>query len=428
MKSSKSIPLAWLVLLAATAGLCIPARGQERRCGAGKDLLVQALERVTPKSGNGAFEDALQLLKHAVSECSELGDAWYYRSLVEQRLGHDALAKYSMDKARFNGSEALKQGLNPLVLATPSGRGFAAEEGTAKAPASSPSSAVASASGPADAPGPVAQKWALVVGISRFADSSIPRLNYTTADASSFAAELTDPAIGRFPPSHVKVLTDEQATTRNIKEGLNWIARHAATNDLVVIYVATHGTPRTMDTSGGANYLVTYDTEVSTSGSFDEDAMFATAYPMVELANAVATRMKALRTAVILDTCYSGGSIKGEPSAATGTLANKAPSSQMLDRMSQGTGRIVMSASQVDEESLESPALGHGYFTYFLLQALKNGNGDTPLSQVYSTVARQVSARVSTDGSRQHPVISKSSTDADFALGVAGAEPAKIEQ
>jgi uncharacterized caspase-like protein len=87
-----------------------------------------------------------------------------------------------------------------------------------------------------------------------------------------------------------------------------------------------------------------------------------------------------------------------------------------------------MSASQVDEESLESPALGHGYFTYFLLQALKNGNGDTPLSQVYSTVARQVSARVSTDGSRQHPVISKSSTDADFALGVAGAEPAKIEQ
>ena len=45
----------------------------------------------------------------------------------------------------------------------------------------------------------------------------------------------------------------------------------------------------------------------------------------------------------------------------------------MLERMSQGTGRIVLSASQVDEESLESPALRHGYFTYFLLQALKSG-------------------------------------------------------
>jgi uncharacterized caspase-like protein len=100
----------------------------------------------------------------------------------------------------------------------------------------------------------------------------------------------------------------------------------------------------------------------------------------------------------------------------------------MLERMSRGTGRIVMSASQVDEESLESPALKHGYFTYFLLQALKSGNGATPLSQVYAAVAQQVSARVSADGSHQHPVISRSSADADFALGVAGTEPAAIVQ
>ncbi|MGC1463220.1 MAG: caspase family protein [Terracidiphilus sp.] len=417
MKCTQSVRLTRLVLPAVLTAICMPAWGQDDRCGAGKDLVVQALERISPKSNNDAFEDALQLLKHAVQECSELGDAWYYRSLVEQRLGHDALAKYSMDKARFNGSEALQQGLNPLVLATPSGRGFAVEEGTAKVPGSA-------GSGPAEALGPVAQKWALVVGISRFTDSSIPKLNYTTADANSFATELTDPAIGRFPASHVHVLTDEQATTRNIKEGLNWIARHAGSNDLVVIYVATHGTPRTMDTAGGANYLVTYDTEVDKAGSFDEDAMFATAYPMVELANAVATRMKALRTAVILDTCYSGGSLQG----AAAALTNKGPSSQMLNRMTEGTGRIVMSASQVDEPSLESPALKHGYFTYFLLQALKTGKGQTPLSQLYNAVAQQVSARVSADGSHQHPVMSRSSTDADFALGAIGAEPAKIEK
>jgi uncharacterized caspase-like protein len=305
--------------------------------------------------------------------------------------------------------------LNPLVLATPAGRGFEVEGSPAKKPDSS-------ASESAQAPGPIAQKWALVVGIGRFTDSSIPRLHYTTADANAFAAELADPAIGRFPASHVHVLTDEQATTKNIKEGLNWIARRAGPNDLVVIYVATHGTPRTMDTAGGANYLVTYDTEVDKDGSFDEDAMFATAYPMVELANAVATRMKALRTAVILDTCYSGGSMQGAAPAA-GALANKGASSQMLNRMAEGTGRIILSAAQVDEESLESPALEHGYFTYFLLQALKSGKGQTPLSQLYSTVAQEVSARVSADGSHQHPVISKSSADADFALGAPGAAP-----
>jgi uncharacterized caspase-like protein len=369
---------------------------------------VQALERISPQAETGAFEDALQLLKHAVSSCAELGDAWYYRSLVEQRLGHDALAKYAMEKARFNGSEALEQALNPLVLATPAGRGFAVEAAPPQ-----PSTHAAAA-------GAAQQKWALVVGISRFTDSKIPRLHFTTADANAFAAELTDPAIGRFVPSHVRVLTNEQATTRNIKEGLNWIARQAAMNDVVVIYVATHGTPRTIDTAGGANYLVTYDTQVSSAAGsdsaagFDEDAMFATAYPMVELANAVATRMKALRTAVILDTCYSGGAMRSDANAA---LANKGPSSQMLDRMAAGTGRIVMSASGADEESLESPALGHGYFTYFLLQALKSGKGSTPLGRMYGAVAQQVAQRAAADGSHQHPAISKSSADADFALG-----------
>jgi uncharacterized caspase-like protein len=414
----KSGLIVWVVLVVALFGVSHAAQAADDRCGAGKDLVVQALERISPTSDRGTFEDALQLLKHAVEECSELGDAWYYRSLVEQKLGHDALAKYAMDKARFNNSEALDQGLNPLVLATPAGRGIEVEETPPQSPGPAPVAPVA---------GPVAQKWALVVGISRFTDSKIPRLNYTTADANSFAAELTDPQIGRFPASHVHVLTDEQATTKNIKEGLNWIARHAGTSDLVVIYVATHGTPRTMDSAGGANYLVTYDTEVYNGGSFDEDAMFATAYPMVDLADSVASRVKALRTAIILDACYSGGSIRAASSGDGAALANKGPSDKMLERMSQGTGRIVLSASQVNEESLESPALRHGYFTYFLLQALKSGKGATPLSQVYATVAQQVSALVSADGSHQHPVMSRSSADADFALGVAGAEPSKIE-
>jgi len=396
--------------------LCSTAQAQGARCGAGKDLVVQALERITPESDRGAFEDALQLLKHAVSECSELGDAWYYRSLVEQHLGHDALAKYAMDKARFNGSEAMQQGLNPLVLATPAGRGFGVVPGSVKAgqqPEAQPAA-------PVKPPGPIEQKWALVVGISRFSDRSIPALNYTTADATSFAAELTDPAIGKFPASQVHVLTDEQATTKNIKEGLNWIARHAQPNDLVLIYVATHGTPRTADSAGGANYLITYDTETASGGNVDEDAIYATAYPMVELANAVATRMKALRTAVILDTCYSGGSLKNESAQMMAGVANTAPSGQMLQRMSEGTGRIVMAASRVDEQSLESAELKHGYFTYFLLQAIKDGKGTAPLSQIFGVAAQQVSQRASAQGLRQHPVMSRSSEDADFALGVAG--------
>jgi uncharacterized caspase-like protein len=401
-----------LVLLAIAAGPIASAQGV--RCGAGQDLVVQALERIAPQSDQSAFEDALQLLKHAVSECSELGDAWYYRSLVEQHLGHDALAKYAMDKARLVGSEALDQGLNPLILSTPASRGFAQEASTPSAPPAPPAR-----------PGPVQQKWALVIGIGNFTDAQIPRLNYTTADADAFAAALKDPNIGQFSADNVHVLTNENATTKNIKEELNWIARHAQSNDLVVIYVATHGTPRTVDSAGGANYLVTYDTEAYKSGAFDEDAMYATAYPMVELANAVATRMKALRTAVFLDTCYSGGSVAG--AASTDKLANHAPSKEMLSHMTDGTGRIVMAASQVDQESLESNELHHGYFTYYLLQALKNGKGATPLSQIYASVAQQVAKSVSTKGMHQDPVLNRSSADADFALRSPAADSANAK-
>jgi len=403
-----------VALLALAPGLRPRAAAQEVRCGAGQDLVVQALERITPQSGNDAFVDALELLKHAVSVCPELGDAWYYRSLVEKRLGHDQLAKYALDKARFNGSEALDQGLNPLELSTPSSRGIAAGEGPAPEP-----------NAPAVRPGPVQQKWALVVGIGHFTDSEIPRLNYTTADATAFAAALEDPSIGQFPADNVHVLTDEQATTKNIKEQLNWIARHAEANDLVVIYVATHGTPRTVDSAGGANYLVTYDTEAYNGANFDEDALYATAYPMVELANAVATRMKALRTVVFLDTCYSGGA--AGPGAPTEKLANTAPSEAMLVHMSLGTGRIVMAASQNNEESLESDKLHHGYFTYYLLQALKNGKGLTPLSQVYASVAQQVSQSVSAQGAHQHPVMNRSSADADFSLRSPGTSAANTQ-
>jgi uncharacterized caspase-like protein len=376
-------------------------------CFTAKDLIVQALEHLRADSPPSDLEDADQLLRRAIDLCAESGDAWYYRSLVEARLNHASKAEFAMIQARLFPSEALEQKLNPFNLATPASRGFGPSKSNSAAP---PSAAPI-------VPGPVQQKWALVIGISHFSDHGIRPLNYTTQDADAFAAELQDPKIGNFPADHVKKITDADATTKNIKEQLNWIARSAEPNDLVVIYVATHGSPRSLDSVSGINYLITYDTEMNTAGQLNEDAMYATALPMVELADSVATRMRALRTLVILDTCYSGGSVSNLPAAAA--AAKAAPSRQMLEQMSQGTGRIVLAASQSDEESLESAKLGHGYFTYFLLQALKSGEGLTPMTKVYGEVSKSVSQLASEGGQRQHPVLYQSSAEADFSLRTA---------
>ena len=361
------------------------------RCGAAADLVTQALERLQPQSSNSQVADADQLLKRAVDLCSTHADAYYYRSLVETKLGHAALARFAMDQAKALSSEALSDGVDPFTLSTPRSR---------------PNVAL-----PA-----IRQRWALVVGIGDFADKSIPSLAYTSRDAKAFWDVLVDPTLGGFKPENVRLLTDAGAKLSDIKKGVNWLARSAGPDDLVVVYVASHGSPRSVDTVG-ANYIIAHDTELGES--VDPDALYASAYPMVELANAIATRLKSLRTAVFLDTCYSGGVIGGGKAAATG-LRNASVSSATLETARQGTGRIIFAASRTEQQSLESAKLQHGYFTYYLVQALRDAPG-APLSRIFSMVQAKVSAQVDADyqlyGLHQTPVMSRSADDADFALG-----------
>ena len=410
----------WWVAGLLAAISCATAGAQatrEEKCPASKDLVVQALETAGPQGTPKNFADALQLLKRASSMCSESGDAWYYRSLIERRLGNAGAATFSIEQARLVGSDAMTQGLQPFTLATPAAT--PGRRGTGDA-----------AAGSGVNQSTVAQKWALVIGITKFSDRALPPLQFTAADANSFAALLGDPALGKFPKDHVHTLTDEKATTRAIKEQLNWIARMAGPNDMVVIYLATHGTPRTTDKVGQLNYILTYDTVLKSTETPDQDALYATALPMVDLSNAVATRVHALRTLVVLDTCYSGGSLKNG-SLMMGKLKNAAPSAATLQRMSEGSGRIIFAASRDDQESLESVDLRHGYFTYYLLKRLTESKGITPLTQVFNTVQKDVSDRVAKDGAEDHlqqnPVMEQSKDDADFALGIAtGAQVAGV--
>src|SRR5579864_438953 len=95
----------------------VSGEGQER-CGVGKDYMVQALEQI--KTGSREeVENGLQLLKHANEQCTSLGDAWYYRSLFERKLGHTPLADYSLKKAQMFGSDAWNEKSDPFKLAAP---------------------------------------------------------------------------------------------------------------------------------------------------------------------------------------------------------------------------------------------------------------------------------------------------------------------
>ena len=367
------------------------ARAQEK-CGLAKDLMVQALERVRPGAASAEFEDSIALLKHAVEVCPALGDAWYYRSLFEKRLKHQSQSDYSLRKAQFVGSEAMTVAIDPFALASETDQ---------------------NGSQPA---GPMRDKWALVIGIGKFQDKTIAPLNFTTKDARDFAALLQNKAYGRFRSDHVHLLLDEQASTKNIKAELNWIARNAGRDDLALIYLTSHGSPREADVGvGELNYVITHDTE--TDG---EDSLYSTALPMIDLVNAVKTRIKARRAVVLLDTCHSGGAMTGEkgikvaPTVAPAT----SPSPQILENLSQGAGRVIIASSQVKESSFESPKLKNGYFTYFLIRALQGNKGLDPIDKVYVAVKDQVSRAVLTEvHAHQNPVMSRSEPVADIIIG-----------
>lgn len=401
----------WVLVLLSGSALCGTMRGQAR-CGAGKDLVVQALERVQADSGTEQLQDADQLLKRAIELCSDLGEAWYYRSLVEAKLGHTQLASYSMRQAQLFPSDALADRLDPFVLSTPRARGL-----ETPAPGQPPK--------PSGAP---PQKWALVIGIAAFQDKVIPPLNYTASDARSFADVLLSPQYGHFKSDNVHVLLNEQATTRHIKEQLNWLARMASPDDLVVVYVAAHGSPREVDTAG-VSYIITTDTDIGTDvNNPDVDSLYATALPMIDLANAVATRVRAQRTAIFLDTCYSGNAAQPQNKLMVPGIATGAIAPATLDHIRQGSGRIIFTASGVNEESLESDAIKHGYFTYYLVQALEQENGGIPLSQAFAYVQQHVHARAESEAhAEQNPVLSRSQDNTDFSLGTALAASAGTE-
>jgi uncharacterized caspase-like protein len=398
--------MAAIALITAIACFSVaPSARAQGRCGAGVDLVVQALEKMRADSSNDQLGDANQLLKRAAELCGELGDAWYYRSLVERKLGHAQLADFAMRQAQKFPSDASSEQLNPFVLATPDLRASSRAVTGPGAPAATP------ASHPPD-------RWALIVGIGSFTDPHIEPLRYTTADAQSFQDALLDPKVGNFKPDHVHSLLNDDATTKNIKMQLNWLARSAGPDDVVVVYVATHGSSRDLDTVG-VSYIITHDTEIG--ANIDPDSLYATALPMVEIANAIATRVKAQRAAIFLDTCYSGNAAVKETTMIAPGVKNSAPSRQMLDHIKQGTGRMVFAASGTEQESLESDSLKHGFFTYYLVEALRQQGGSAPLSKIFDYTQQHVSQRVATEfkqyNLQQNPVMSRSEDSTDFSLG-----------
>jgi uncharacterized caspase-like protein len=212
------------------------------------------------------------------------------------------------------------------------------------------------------------------------------------------------------------VLTDAAATRANILNAMQRMFLAAEEDDLVFIYVSSHGSPSSSEQGlSGIGYIVTYDTA--------RDHIWLDALEYQAFARQ-ASSLKARRKIVFLDTCYSGQmrlEDKGEKALfIDGTGVAAATANLFLS----GEGSYVVTASRSGERSFESDTLQNSYFTYHLMAALKRAGEPPTLRQVFDSVARDVPAAVARDkGQSQHPQLAPADGIADLRIGVQPSRP-----
>jgi hypothetical protein len=215
------------------------------------------------------------------------------------------------------------------------------------------------------------RKFALVIGISRYRyhERGLEDLEYADADSHAIRDYLQEPEGGNFAPSDILYLENEQATLDATRAALRRFLPLAKTDDLMFIFLASHGGP---DPFASQNlYFFLHDSRLSD--------MARTALPMSELREALQYNLIARRVIVFVDSCHSAGLngqqflARGMKSATENNLVNL-----YAARLFKETGRAIITSSDISEKSWENSYWGggHGVFTWSLLEGLK-GEADT---------------------------------------------------
>jgi len=250
--------------------------------------------------------------------------------------------------------------------------------------------------------------YAVVIGINKY--KNFPSLKYATNDAQEFYRYLVE--VNQIPKEHIWLILDEEATLDKLRTILGTsLRRSAGKEDSVIIFLAGHGATEqdasTPDSDGLEKYILPHNA--------DPKNLYATALPMGEIAR-IFQRINSERLIFISDTCYSGAS-GGRTILQTGTRSNL--SGAFLERLSQGKGRVILTASDVNEVSGEKDEFRHGIFTYYLLEGLRgkadlDQDGLITLDEIYRYVSLKVPLATEQN---QHPV-KKGETTGQIILGV----------
>jgi hypothetical protein len=225
--------------------------------------------------------------------------------------------------------------------------------------------------------------WALIIGIGVYAnhpEETIP--SDLSAEAMYDSLLISD----HWQEDHIKIITNEEATKSNIKKGFEWLDNNEDENDILVIYLATHGAqlnlfnipidlPPKDETDRCDEFLLTY---------------YSCQYPLFtyiiddELSRLL-DDLESQGICVIIDSCFAGGFKDTQGKAViknkipitehkNGEYSSKIFINEFLEEINKD-GRVILMACQEDEYAFAYPGEGH-CFTNILVKSIGEGFGD----------------------------------------------------
>lgn len=204
----------------------------------------------------------------------------------------------------------------------------------------------------------IRQRFAVCIGISEYQDPAIERLPLAAKDAQDIARLLkSQPGMS---VDTVKLLTDRDATKRNIEDALEGFLSKAGRDDLIFLYWSGHGFPDATDDT--KVYFACNDTILREP---------YTGYRMDKVRTSL--EEKGCRNVIIVaDTCHAGRIVTRDVDRGIVGIASGVKSIKAAEIPK---GQIFMVAADADRKAVEISKWSNGAFTHVLLQGL-NGAAD----------------------------------------------------
>jgi WD40 repeat protein len=242
----------------------------------------------------------------------------------------------------------------------------------------------------------------VTIGINKYRNPAL-NLNYGVPDANGINEFFKAQPLKLFKEVKIHALFDEDATRSAIEDVMEDL-EDTEPQDVVVVYLAGHG-----DTIGEDWYFM--PTEIA----YPErpDHVREKGIKSSELDKWVANA-PAQKVVMLMDSCKSGAAL----TTSRGFEERKA-----LSRLARAAGIHVVAAASKSQFAIELESLGHGAFTYALLEGLagkadRSGDGSITIRELTGYIEdRLPDISEEASGEPQFPVINSKGNDFPLAVG-----------